>query len=257
MRQPYAVLGCGPAGLLAAHALSLYNREFIILSPRIQSKLGGAQYCHAPIIGLTSEAPAATLTYHVRGDADTYREKVYGSADVPFVSFTNQDDGKQVPAWPLIDVYEQLWRKYEPQIVDVALNYSEVDDLTRVFKVISSAPLDTICSGTHSFRSQTVLISNDTHDWLEGDNTIVYSGDPADAWYRQSLIFGTPSTEYGAAAAIPAGVKVKQVRKPIATDCGCHPSIIKVGRYGRWEKGVLTHQGFGDLMSRLDAGELP
>ena len=47
---------------------------------------------------------------------------------------------------------------------------------------------------------------------------------------------------------------VAAVRKPLTTDCNCHPDWLHVGRYGRWTKGVLSHDAYFATMARLQAG---
>jgi hypothetical protein len=256
MGKPYAVLGCGPAGLLAAHALSMFGRRVIVFSAKQKSVLGGAQYSHVQIPLLTSEEPEAELTYRVVGDAQVYQSKVYGDAPIPFVSFDHVVDGKRVPAWSLAEMYDKLWDMWQDQIFPMEIDHDVASKLSEIFHVVSSVPLTAICEGHHTFRSQMVQIANVVPVDLP-DNTIMYSGDPADAYYRKSLIFGTSSMEWGVSAALPPSVRVRAVRKPIESNCDCLPQIERVGRYGRWQKGILTHHGARDLMARLDAGEMP
>src|SRR5678809_864059 len=51
------ILGCGPSGLIAAHAA--YNRgaDFIVVSKARKSFMNGAQYLHAPIPGVSIKEP--------------------------------------------------------------------------------------------------------------------------------------------------------------------------------------------------------
>lgn len=246
-----AVLGCGPSGLLAAHTLDSYGVPFAILSKKAKSTLGGAQFSHIPIPGLTEEADTS-IRYRVRGDAAGYAAKVYPGMEVPFVSFENVKDGLEVPAWNLRKMYDRLWEMYEAKIIDLTFNAKEAEVFAGGFgAVFSSIPLPTLCSsGSHWFRSQTVRIADEA--WSEDleDNTIIYDGSPEVSWYRASSLWGVRSTEWGAAAGVPS-VKTHLVSKPVATNCDCLPSIIRIGRYGTWTKGMLTFHAYDVVRSYL------
>lgn len=245
--KPIAILGAGPAGLLAAHACSMAERPFAIFSHPQKSRLGGAQFLHTPIPGLTSDEPDAMLTYHTMGNADYYRHKVYGSnPHVPFVSMAFVEDGQQVPAWSLRDLYERLWLTFNHGINPTSIDHNWLKEHGADFEaVIVAMPRDRICGpwANHQFQSHQVKILNEAISPGVMDNTIHYDGTPDRSWYRQSLIFGTGSTEWGTQVNPPIAGLVT-VTKPLRTNCDCWPEAIRVGRYGRWEKGVLAHDGY-------------
>ena len=49
-----AVLGCGPAGLIAAWAAEQAGADVQIYSKKVQSIIPGSQYLHGPIPGVSS-----------------------------------------------------------------------------------------------------------------------------------------------------------------------------------------------------------
>jgi hypothetical protein len=260
MRKPLvAILGCGPSGLLAAHACWLNDIPFVIFSRKRKSNLGGAQFSHIPIPGLYEEEDASKLTYHVEGDAETYQRKVYGSSDIPFVSFDNVVEGQVVQAWPLRDSYETLWDRFEDSIVDLdispvrARSFGDPFDLT-----FSSLHLKTICLGrmgsgiNHWFRDQPVRIANEAINPNIPDNSIWYDGTKDHSWYRQSRIFGVGSTEWGGSSPLPPVEDVRTVVKPIDTNCDCHPNLIRIGRFGAWKKGLLTSHAYGTVVDVIN-----
>jgi hypothetical protein len=270
MKKPLAaVLGCGPSGLLAAHAFAMKDVPFVILSPYMKSKLGGAQFSHIPIPGIHEEEDKVLLKYIVTGDAETYHKKVYGNQQVDFVSFSNVENGMEVPAWSLTEMYDQLWTKYQERIVDFQVEPSRIQGLLMTFDlVISSAPADKMCLGTidpsvqHQFRSQTIRILNDALDQSTPDNTIVYDGTDIHSYYRMSRIFGVGSTEWSSFAAVPPGHDLRTVNKPLWTNCDCHigkyadPTgvpfgIIRVGRFGCWSKGKLSYHAYNEVTEVL------
>lgn len=145
-----AVLGCGPAGLMAAYAAAMAGNPVVIFSNPEKSKLGGAQFLHKPIPGINNvEEPDAVITYRLRGDAATYQRKVYGDDSVPFVSFSGLENGQKQDAWNLIETYDKLWamlgdqsltpKKITPEFVQQLLDSK---DFSTVF---STVPLPAIC----------------------------------------------------------------------------------------------------------------
>lgn len=270
MKKPLvAVLGCGPSGLLAAHACALRNVPFTILSPYKKSRLGGAQFSHIPIPGIHDPEASVKLQYMVAGDAEAYQKKVYGTQAVDFVSFSNVEDGLTVPAWSLSDMYDQLWTKYQERIVDYEASPSRILALNESFDlVLSSAPLNRICLGAedqsvmHQFRMQTIRIYNDALDANFPDNTILYDGTDVHSYYRMSRIFGVGSTEWSSHSAVPPGHELVTVNKPLWTNCDCFIvdgtdeagiplGVIRIGRFGAWSKGMLSYHSFNQTSEIL------
>jgi threonine dehydrogenase-like Zn-dependent dehydrogenase len=265
-----AVVGCGPSGLLAAHACRMRNVPVVVFAPKAKSRLGGAQFSHIPITPYHDEFnQAMQLEYIVRGDPDTYKKKVYGSVQVPFVSFGNVTDGMKVPAWSLTKLYDDLWEDYSSLVVDYKIDPERLGKLTDTFDlVLSSAPAPSMCLGSidqsigHFFRSAPVKILNEALDFNLPDNTIVYDGTDEHSYYRMSKIFGVGSTEWGAHVGVPPVGDLHTVNKPIATNCDCHMSVdldgagipkgvIRIGRFGTWTKGELTFHAYNTVIEIL------
>lgn len=278
-----AILGCGPAGLLAAHACALAGVRYSILSPPKKSVLGGAQFLHAAIPGLTSPVPDAIVNYHVTGDAQTYQAKAYGPMGVQpsFVSFDSVYHGKTQGAWNLINVYDVLWHLVDAMdgIDPTTVTPDGLANLRQDFDlVVSSAPLPSLCRASaamsqdagqmtagHVFHKQTIKIARNLcalpESW-HGDRaemTIFYNGDPGQAWYRSSSLWGHMFTEYGSVYS-PPYEDIVTAHKPLTHTCDCHgaaaplsdDNMLLVGRFGRWQKGVLTHQAFYETLAKLD-----
>ncbi len=248
------VLGCGPAGLLTAHAALLAGHQPTVMSERIQrSMISGAQYLHDPIPSLTNTDQAGMLRYIKLGDKQGYAEKVYGSREAP-CSWDHFPEG-QLPAWSLKEMYDKLWSEYlgliEEQHIDSEVL---VEILPKYDRVISAIPATAMCHRPHhQFHSAQVTFQEGCPALVgDEDNIIVYSGDPAHSWYRTSRIFGYESTEY------PAGIdpsgETRRGIKPTHTTCTCWKDIARVGRFGRWEKGVLVHHAFNDAYQLLVKG---
>lgn len=262
MMKPVAVLGAGPAGLMSAHALAMNGYPIALFTlpdaegNPLKSKLGGAQFLHAPIPGINGD-PDAEITYRVTGDPSTYQRKVYGDdLTIPFVSMSGIVDGQTQKAWNLIATYEALWEQLS---VDRA-NCETINPRWLISAmeqewfsgVVSSLPAPVMCLAhagmrtdvTHTFVSQHVLI--DTECILDvPDNTVVYDGTEDRSWYRCSKIFGVGGTEWSALAPPPLMQNLIHARKPLRTNCDCFEDyLLRVGRFGEWTKGVLTHHAY-------------
>lgn len=257
-KETVAVLGCGPAGLLAAHALSMSEQPFLIISRKEKSPIGGAQFLHAPIIGITDNDPDAEVQMLIEGTADGYREKVYGknpAAQPSFVSFPVED--RIIPAWNMQAAYDKLWETYGFSVNDEQVTPQRVDELLERFKfVVCTIPLHRICytaqgarPGQCRFTHVTIRITQGTQDHLP-DDTILYNGTDSSSWARASKLFGHSFAEYGAESPIPPGYSAVEVAKPMANTCNCwdQRNLLRAGRMGEWKKGVLVHHAFNDTV---------
>lgn len=115
-----AILGCGPTGLLAAHACNMSDVQFDIYSTKRKSELYGSQYLHEPIPGLEFACgPETPVKYVVLGTPEEYRRKTHGK----------WWDGQAAPeefepdhvAWDIRQVYNALWNLYWRKINDFSI----------------------------------------------------------------------------------------------------------------------------------------
>lgn len=249
-----AILGCGPAGLLAAHAAVRQGCRPTIFSVKKKSPHGGAQYLHKPIPGLTDMDPDMILRYVKVGTAEGYASKVYGDPTVP-VSWDRFQEG-QVPAWDMGKVYDQLWDEYENLIVDRHLDPAAAEQIMAGFgQVMNTIPLHALCrfETGHTFHKQDILLSDTAQ--VKMKNVIVYNGQPTERWYRTSCIGDTEWTEYavhgeaeyGGLTSL-AGSHAELGYKPTHTDCDCHPGMHRLGRFGKWQRTVLSHEAYDEAV---------
>lgn len=252
-----AVLGCGPAGLMVVHALKLGGVEDIELfsKPR-KSEMFGAQYLHAPIPGMTTSAPV-TVSYKLVGSADEYRLKVYGPDYEGTVSPEELEEDHD--AWDIRSTYDELWDAYGSMVQAATVDQYFVGGLVVSHDlVISSIPAPAICAmpGVHTFHAQEIQALGDAPErgqsipYRTDRNTVVCNGDKDVSWYRLSNLFGYQTVEWNKFTRVPLK-GVAMVQKPLYTNCTCWPTVKRVGRYGTWTKGVLSHSSFQDTLGML------
>ena len=242
-----AVLGCGPAGLFAAHGLIEAGWNVDIFSIKRRSEMFGAQYLHEPIHGLVERD--SLITYELLGTPEEYRRKVYGDAPVGTVS-PEQFVGTQ-RVWDIRSAYYDAWDKYHELIQHQPLDNRVAGEIVKgaYNAVVSSVPAPSLCGAGHQFQSTRVWAIGDAPERgifspvNPGSNKVICNGERSPGWYRASRVFGYNTTEWPEAAKPPiSGVAV--VLKPTGTNCNCLPDLVRVGRYGTWTKGVLSHEAY-------------
>lgn len=245
-----AILGCGPAGMMAAWAAKRNDADVVVFAPGKPSVISGAQYLHDEIPGL--DIIPMQLHYKKFGYVRGYAQKVYGSPNA-VCSWREFEPGAH-NAYPLGAAYDAIWRELQTCIVTATVGRHQLAGLRLNFDlVISSIPRPSLCMKPeeHEFTQKYVWITDKEPPDLEGripKNTIIYNGLPEDDWYRASNIQGVVSTEF---AQTRAGAR--KLPKPLVTTCDCHDGVMFVGRYGKWKKGVLVHNAYWEVEYALQS----
>jgi hypothetical protein len=219
-----AVLGCGPAGLLAAHAAVTTGHKVTIYSEPKPSKIGGAQFLHQAIPGITTPEPDGQVNFVFLGDEAGYALKVYNSMIAP-TSWSAYEPGLH-PVWNMQQAYANLWERYKDLIVPVHIAEDTLGDITQAHHLtFSCIPAPAVCPHRDRdgrlkchFSSQPVWIRDVSALVEVNDMTIVYNGDISHSWYRASNMFGYSFFEYPH----PYSNSVRIV-KPLSTDCEGDP----------------------------------
>lgn len=263
------ILGSGPAGLMAAQAVvdahtgngRQNSLRMAIISRKQMSPLYGAQYLHQPIPRTTPADSEVTIQYRLDGDVDDYRRKVYGMQWSGTVS--PEDLHEEHLGWDIRATYRNLWSRWASEITD-----GEVDPISflRLLEndqpdlVISTIPRVALCHNEHSFGAMEVWAAGDAPDlgiripYRCPENTVVCNGEDSPSWYRMSRVFGHTTVEWpGNIHRVPIDTAAR-VKKPTRHDCDCWNDmpVMFAGRYGRWEKGVLSHTAYYDTVQRVD-----
>ena len=256
------VLGCGPAGLFAAHAIYALGHDLTILSKKRRSEMYGAQNLLASIPGLTGDS--FKVSYALNGTWDSYRQKVYGDGDV---YGTNIETSGAYEAWDVRAAYHKAWDLYADAIEPMRLGYGELWDLIdrrAPDLVISTIPAPTLCynRAKHNFVACDVWAIGDAPERgqfaprvITEPNTIAYDGTTEHGWYRASFIAGYHTVEWPDSIKPP--MEVARLTKPISNTCDCFVDAVpgttfwRVGRYGSWDRHTYSHDGYWKTITAL------
>lgn len=241
------MLGCGPAGLVAAHAAAMLENDVLILSKARKSRMAGAQYLHEPIPG-TPWTESFRVEYTMIGSAEAYRRKVYGDAWDGTVS--PEDMTAMHDAWDIRTTYDWLWDTYGEYVQDWHASPAALSAAIEMFVpdlVVSSVPAPLLCSEGHSFGSTKIWATDTALSQDKTDNRVICNGERNPSWYRSSRIQGWEGTEWPGRIQKPPVVPMWEVTKPTRTNCDCFPAVLRVGRYGKWTKGVLSHEAWREV----------
>lgn len=257
-----AVLGCGPAGLLAAHAAVLNGHTPTIYTDIAQpSRIGGAQFLHRAIPGVTLDHhhPDALCEFIFMGSGEGYARKVYGDPRAP-TSWGSYRAGLHT-IWNMQAAYDVLWERYNKRVTTLEVDKHTVYRMEEEV-IFSCIPATVLCDHmrnengaikTCDFTSQQVWIVQDRNYLERGTNQIVYNGYPAQRWYRWSSLFGTSFFEYPFKPT--EDQSAVRVVKPLSTTCPgpARSGVYRMGRYGSFKKTALIHHAYEEAMEVLSA----
>jgi hypothetical protein len=253
-----AVLGCGPAGLVVAHAARMLDHNVTIFSDKVRpSVLYGCQYLHQPVPGYQSVS-CAKVSYSLFGTPAEYRRKVYGDEWAGKVS--PEDFIGEHYAWDIRQTYHLMWEEYGKLVRQFEVINGHLPRLGAgaefggFNKIISTIPATAMCyQAEHSFRFHAIWANGSTKEFHDADisNEIICNGTGSVSWYRIADVFGYRTVEWPAHPDITPDTNAVRVMKPLSTNCTCNPDIVRLGRYGEWAKGRLVHEVYDKALEIL------
>lgn len=249
------VIGCGPAGLAAAHAAVGLGCDVKILAPKLKTPQRGPLLIQRPIPGINRDHPDGTVHQVVIGGSILdYRYRLYGDINIGINGNILQP---QYHAWNHRDSYDRLWALYNDLIVDRTVLPSELRVMHRAADlVVSTANAKRLCQhrgdSPHEFQSAYVMTINEAMYPNQPQNTIIFNAGNRYPWVRSSRIFGAQVTEFTTAHRIPGG---RLIEKPISTNCNCYPHVLRTGRFGAWKNETWVDTAYWDTYSMLTSIE--
>lgn len=282
-----AILGCGPTGLLAAHACWMSGVDFDIFSKKRKSFLFGSQYLHTPIPRIVEEYEGEDIEYVNIGTPEEYRRKAHGDrwdGVIEDGAFETSHRG-----WDIRQAYERLWRRYANKITQYEIkppvpthegyellfsredlpplnpNYSRTVEDLRLFEydlVISSVPRKIWAITGEEFTFSMAWVAGDAPEHgkfvpfdLPRDNQILLDGTDEVEYTRLSKVFGYTSVEWPYKALCKPYEGASQLIRPLAYVPGPYENManqfLHVGRYGQWEKGVVASDAFETVLEAV------
>jgi len=249
------------------------GRDFVVIdkapSSQLPSVTAGCVYLHETC-GLPDAAlrvqrhTTLVLPYGDGGNLDhLYHVKIWG-IHKPFErnsvsSLVEGDDRESVVTPTMRDIWDMnraldwLRARYEFMLMVGNVDRDMVRKcLTDDDKVISTIPLWVLFPDVE-LKSALAY----SHQQLVGDSSqsyTMYNVDPSTYWYRISSTFGRLSIEYTTST---QPEKVAKFRKVVTypgvddlartLDDGTG-RLLLVGRWGRWQRGYLSHQSYSDVL---------
>lgn len=262
MTKRVLILGCGPTGLLAAHAATLArNHKVVVVSVKRPSRLFGCQYLHEDIPGLPLGDPTV-ITYQLRGTAAEYMLKVYGPDDSRGIEMVSPEQFVGVHwAWDIRKAYKELWDMYSDLVEDQRIQSNDILPMIDYYEpdfVFNSIPKPLICASPgHDFRSTKCWAVGDAPELgqaapvLAPEGQVICDATEDVGYYRASNVFGYNTVEWPGWRRKPPIEGVVDFLKPLSNDCTCWPGIVHIGRMGEWRKGVLSHHAFQKTFTHL------
>jgi len=250
-----AVIGCGPAGLAAAHAASGLNAGVVIYSPGEKSPQRGPLVLQRPIPAISTDHPDGYIKQLVIGGSILdYRYKLYGDINI---SIQGNILAEGYHCWRMIETYDALWERYmqpgEGHAAQVLMEVTAQDLSHMVHEfdlVINTAPLHKLCYKGHNFKSRPVVITMTRSYPNQPPDTTVFNAGNYYPWVRSAWLLGNECTEWLPGTA-PEDEEQITIRKPISHDCDCYPDVLLTGRFGAWRNETWVDTAYYDTRDAI------
>lgn len=262
------ILGAGISGMLAAWACDQRDRSFVIIDrgppEALPMLVRGCVYLHehCDLERHLRRQDLRTIVLPYDGPregdhAGIYHRKVWGDT-IPYE--TNSIDryvGTSL-IYSMNDALRHLHRRYRDYIDYAIVDWSMVRRwLDMGCKVISTIPLGALFPAVPRVSRLMWTWQSEVDEEAGSQAYAVYNIDPDTAWYRMSSMFGNMSIEF---IRPPAGDwKVAKFKKIVSADMSMvdktHPHLMLTGRWGRWQRGFLSHMAYRAVCQKFDSGE--
>jgi hypothetical protein len=249
------VIGCGPAGLAAAHAAVGLGCRVEVFAPKSKTPQKGPLLIQRPIPGINTDHPFGTVRQIVIGGSILdYRYKLYNDINIGINGDILQPF---YHAWNHQVTYDELWRRYSGLIHDCLIRPDEMNLLPNYADlVVSTANARNMCDrhpyppeyGGHEFISAEVLVTPRASYPDQEEDTIIFNAGDEFKWVRSSRIFGNEVTEWLPGTEIDGA---RKIWKPISSTCDCYPRVLRTGRFGAWRNETWVDTAYWDTYNAV------
>lgn len=255
-----AVLGVGPSGVFAALALKDAGVQDVTLMARKlqRSAMHGAQYLHEPIPGtIGAMTPGEQVSYNLLGTSEGYRTRVYDGTLPDGMAVSADSLVGTASCWDIRAAYQEAWHDTTGscEFVEHNATPSSIVALAGQYDlVLSTVPAPSLCKRGCTFASQEIWAAGEAPEIgirlsYNCDGMSVFcnglSAKDGPSWYRISNMYNRKTVEWPGGADKPPIPSAARVHKPLFNNCMClPPNVIRIGRYGAWQKGILAHHAY-------------
>lgn len=265
MSPEVVILGSGISGLLSAWACERNGRDFVLFDKgpieALPRMVEGCVYLHDSC-GLEEHIRTQVLTTHVlpvKGVptdelSRLYHRKIWGG--IPYEpNSLDRLDWAPIEVYSMNDALRYLHDRYCGSLTIASIGRSDVDEWLRDGKrVISTVPLRVLFDDLDLVAKPLWTFQSAVDGGAGSSAWTVYNVDPEVAWYRMTSMFGNFSVEF---IRPPTGSwRVHKFAKIITYDAteldAYHPDLMLTGRWGRWERGFLSHQTYREVLRKFE-----
>jgi len=257
-----AILGSGLAGMLAAKAIqdmkvkwdfTLFSKDKKLHKPKgfvmLHDKCG------------IKTLDDATIKVVQKGRENKYKNKLNYDGMINS-SWKSGLADYYVHGWDIRDANKFLHNIYRTKFSELEITPNNINDILRDYDyVISTIPPDNLTEDI-TLKYSKVYIREVKDDYKKVEQPVVYyHGDLVPGTRVTLNLWGKSWVEYGKLAPrrfFSGDIELEDFRKPVSAS-GTMPSadnLILAGRYGLWNKNILSHQVYYRIKGMIDRGEI-
>lgn len=259
------IFGAGPSGLMAAHAAETAGHEVVKLydaNPKPpDGTTAGVFYLHAPC-GLNVASQMVKVA--AEGERREYARRMYGD---PQAKCNWPTQPYVTEAWDGMIAVNMLWWRYQDRTEHALIRMQDIRILAkseprRIF--INTVPLNFLMETELPYALSQILTTCGKD--IATAPHMIYMGIPGVEITRRSFLFGRYAMEAPMDVdwshhegtewqrhVVKKVISDREADKFVAEHEQRFPNLFFTGRYGRWDKTMLTHKVYEHVLGRLSS----